>query len=152
MRFSFREDTALPADQLFAALSDFARIERMMARGGADVRRVDPAQQPGVGMAWDIAFDLQGKQRALRLTITRFDPPEEIVIHGQGDAVDLEVTVTVIALTRAKSRMMLDVEAKARNMRARLMLQTARLGKAQLDRRLAQRVSAFLDDLAAKRG
>lgn len=151
MRFSVREDTALPAEQLFAALSDFARIERMMVRGGADVRRVDPAHQPGPGMAWDIAFDLQGKRRALLLTITRLDPPEAIVIRGEGETVDLDVAVTVIALTRAKSRMMLDVTVRPRNMRARLMLHTAKLGKAQLDRKFAQRVGAFLDDLSPRR-
>ena len=152
MRFSVRQDTALPADALFTALSDFYRIERMLVRRGADVRRVYPAHETGAGMAWDVAFDLRGRRRDLRLTVTQFDPPEKMILHGRGEAVDLAVTVTVIALTRFKSRMIFEAEVKARNMRARLVLQTARLGKAQLDRKFAERVGAFLNDLSARRG
>lgn len=151
MKFSLRQDTDLSAEELFAAISDFARIERMLVRRGADVRRLDPAQEPGAGMAWEIGFDLRGKRRDMRMDVTQFDRPEKIVILGEGESLGLTVEMTVIALTRSKSRMILEVEAKPRNMRARLMLQTAKLGKAQLDRKFAERVGAFLSDLSARR-
>lgn len=151
MKFSLRQDTDLSAEELFAAISDFARIERMLVRRGADVRRLDPAQEPGAGMAWEIGFDLRGKRRDMRMDVTQFDRPEKIVILGEGESLGLTVEMTVIALTRSKSRMIFEVEAKPRNMRARLMLQTAKLGKAQLDRKFADRVGAFLSDLSARR-
>lgn len=151
MKFSLRQDTDLSAEELFAAISDFARIERMLVRRGADVRRLDPAQEPGAGMAWEIGFDLRGKRRDMRMDVTQFDRPEKIVILGEGESLGLTVEMTVIALTRSKSRMIFEVEAKPRNMRARLMLQTAKLGKAQLDRKFANRVGAFLSDLSARR-
>lgn len=151
MKFSLRQDTDLSAEELFAAISDFARIERMLVRRGADVRRLDPAQEPGAGMAWEIGFDLRGKRRDMRMDVTQFDRPEKIVILGEGESLGLTVEMTVIALTRSKSRMIFEVEAKPRNMRARLMLQTAKLGKAQLDRKFAERVGAFLSDLSARR-
>lgn len=151
MKFSLRQDTDLSAEELFGAISDFARIERMLVRRGADVRRLDPAQEPGAGMAWEIGFDLRGKRRDMRMDVTQFDRPEKIVILGEGESLGLTVEMTVIALTRSKSRMIFEVEAKPRNMRARLMLQTAKLGKAQLDRKFADRVGAFLSDLSARR-
>ena len=151
MKFSLRQDTDLSAEELFAAISDFARIERMLVRRGADVRRLDPAQEPGAGMAWEIGFDLRGKRRDMRMDVTQFDRPEKIVILGEGESLGITVDMTVIALTRSKSRMIFEVEAKPRNMRARLMLQTAKLGKAQLDRKFADRVGAFLSDLSARR-
>ncbi|KGJ02143.1 hypothetical protein [Paracoccus sphaerophysae] len=151
MKFSLRQDTDLSAEELFAAISDFARIERMLVRRGADVRRLDPAQEPGAGMAWEIGFDMRGKRRDMRMDVTQFDRPEKIVILGEGESLGLTVEMTVIALTRSKSRMIFEVEAKPRNMRARLMLQTAKLGKAQLDRKFADRVGAFLSDLSARR-
>lgn len=151
MKFSLRQDTDLSAEELFAAISDFAQIERMLVRRGADVRRLDPAQEPGAGMAWEIGFDLRGKRRDMRMDVTQFDRPEKIVILGEGESLGLTVEMTVIALTRSKSRMIFEVEAKPRNMRARLMLQTAKLGKAQLDRKFADRVGAFLSDLSARR-
>ena len=91
MKFSLRQDTGLSADQLFDAISDFARMERMLVRRGAAVRRVDPAHEPGAGMAWDMAFDLRGKRRELRLDVTQFDRPEEIVILGQSEPLDVSI-------------------------------------------------------------
>ena len=152
MKFSFRQDTDLPADQLFDMISDFPRIERMLARKGAEVRRIDPAVEPGAGMAWDAAFDQRGKRREMRLSVAQFDRPEKIVILGEAESLALTVEMTVIVLTRSKSRVIFELEARPQTIRARLMLQTAKLGKAQLDRKFAERIGAFLSDLSARRG
>ena len=152
MKFSLRQDTRLTADELFDAISDFPRMERMLVRRGADIRRLDPAHEPGVGMGWDMAFDYRGKRREVRLDLARFDRPEKIALAGHTEALDIGIDMTVIALTRAKSRLIFELTVKPRNMRARLMLQTAKLGKAQLDRRFADKVGKFLSDLTERRG
>ena len=102
-------------------------------------------------MAWDLAFDQRGKRREMRMDMAQLDRPEKIVILGGSEALAIAVEMTVIALTRSKSRLMFEVEVKPRNMRARLMLQTAKLGKAQLDRKFADRVSKFFGDLTTRR-
>lgn len=152
MKFSSRQDTDLPADQLFDAVSDFPRIERMLARRGVEITRLDPAVEPGAGMAWDVAFDLRGKRREMRLSVAQFDRPEKVVILGDAESLALTVEMTVIALTPGKSRVIFELEARPQTIRARLMLQTAKLGKAQLDRKFAERIGAFLSDLSARRG
>lgn len=152
MKFSTRQDMDLPADALFDSVSDFTRMERILVRRGASVRRLDPAHEPGAGMAWDVAFDLRGKRRDLRLDVVQFDRPEKIVMRGMSDPLELTLDMTVIALTRTKSRLIFELNAKPRNMRARLMVQTAKLGKSQLDKKFAQRVGEFLNDLVAGRG
>lgn len=141
----------MPAAQLFDAISDFPRMERMLVRRGVDIRRLDPAQEPGAGMAWDMAFDYRGKRRELRLDAIQFDRPERIALAGQSDSMDVAIDMTVIALTRAKSRLIFEMKVRPRNMRARLVLQTAKLGKAQLDRRFADKVGKFLSDLTGQR-
>lgn len=150
MKFSTREDTDLPADALFAAISDFSRTERLLARRGAAVARIDPSREPGAGMAWTILFDYRGKPRDMRLDVTRFDRPELITMEGRTEPFDITVDMTVIALTRAKSRLRFELDVKPRNMRARLMLQTAKLGKAQLDRQFAKRIANYVDDAAQR--
>jgi len=152
MKFSLRQDTGLPATELFEAVSDFPRMERMLVRRGASIRRLDPAQEPGAGMAWDMGFDYRGKRRELRLDVVQFDRPEKIALAGRTDSLDVAIDMTVIALTRAKSRLIFELNVKPRNMRARLMLQTAKLGKSQLDRKFADRVGKFLSDLTGRRG
>lgn len=151
MKFSTRQDTDLPAATLFAAIADFDRIERVLVRRGAEVRRLDPAQEPGAGIAWTVAFDWRGKRRALRLDVAQFDRPERIVILGESEPLELTIDMSVIGLTRTKSRLIFELIAKPRNMRARLMLQTAKLGKAQLDRKFAKRIAELVTDLAARR-
>ena len=63
---------------------------------------------------------------------------------GNSDALDISVRATFVALSRTKSRLIFETELKPRNMRARLMMQTAKLGKAQLDRRYARRIEEYV--------
>ncbi len=147
MKFSTRIDTDLPADQLFDAVGNFDALERMLIGRGASVTRIDPAVEPGTGLGWNIGFDWRGKPRQLRLTVTRFDRPEQVRLSGRSDALDLTMNATVIALSRTRSRLIFETEIKPRNMKARLMLQTAKLGKSQLDRRYQQRIEEFVAQL-----
>ena len=85
--------------------------------------------------------------RGLRLAVTRFDRPEQMMMAGHSDALDLTVVATVVALSRVKSRLIFETEVRPRNMKARLMLQTAKLGKAQLDRRFQRRIEDFVQQM-----
>ena len=55
--------------------------------------------------------------------------------------------MTVIALSRTRSRLIFETEIRPRNMKARLMLQTAKLAKPQLDRKFDRRIAEFISDL-----
>ncbi len=147
MKFATRQDTDLAAEQLFDVVGDFDRLERIFMRRGAVVRRIDPAREPGAGMAWQIGFDWRGKRRDLRLDVTRYDRPEIIALEGVSDMFEISIDMAIIALTRTKSRLNLNVELRPRSMRARLILQTARLGKGALDRKFAERVADFIGDV-----
>ncbi len=149
MKFSLRQDSDLPAEVLFRAVSDFDRIERMLARRGIEVCR-NAVVAPAVGAGWGVGFDLRGKRRELQLDLEQFDQPERIAMNGVGEGLNIAIALTVIALTRAKSRALFEVELRPRHMRARLMLQTAKLGKSQLDRKFAERAGRFLDDLTGQ--
>lgn len=152
MKFSTRIDSPLSGDEVFTAISDFPTIEGMLAARSVKAQRLGRAADGSAGIAWDLSFDHRGKQRDLRLQVVEFDRPERIVMRGGSEALDLEITMTVIALTRARSRLVFELEARPRTIRARLMLQTAKLGKAQLDRRFADRIGGFVADLTAGRG
>ena len=55
----------------------------------------------------------------------------------------------MVALTRTKSRLIFETDAQPRGMKARLLLQTAKLGKSQLDRKFAKRIGEFVNILTA---
>ena len=149
MRFSTRVDTDRSSAELFDIISDFSRSERALTARGAQVRRIDPAQDPGTGLGWTIGFNWQGQRRMVRLDVTRFDRPSHVTLDGHSDQFDLSINLTVVALSRVKSRLLFETEVRARNMRARLLLQTAKLGKTQLDRKYDQRIADFVAHLRA---
>lgn len=147
MKFSTRIDADQPAPQFFDKVNDFNRLEELLIERGASVTRVDPAKEPGTGMAWDIVFDWRGKERRIRMAATRFDRPEHVTMTGHSDSLEITIDSTIIALSQSRSRLVYEVDIHPRNMRARLMLQTAKLGKARLDRRYEQRIRELVADL-----
>ncbi|CAM3265271.1 hypothetical protein PANO111632_11095 [Paracoccus nototheniae] len=147
MKFSTRIDTDLPAERLFDSIGNFETLERMLIGRGASVSRIDPSNDPSIGMGWNIRFDWRGKPRHLRLAVTRFDRPEQMTMDGRSDALELAISASVVPLSRARSRLICETEVKPRNMRARLMLQTAKLGKGQLDRRYQRRIEEFVSQM-----
>lgn len=149
MKFSTRVDTDKASSELFELISDFSRIEKALVARGAQVRRIDPAQDPGTSLGWAIDFNWRGQRRAVRLDVTRFDRPSRITLEGHSDQFELSIDMTVVALSRAKSRLLFETRIRPRNMRARLLLQTAKLGKTQLDRKYDQRIADFLTHLRA---
>lgn len=149
MKFSTRQDTDLSAELLFAAVSDFAKMERILLRRGAQVRRLDTQPQPGVGNAWQIGFDWRGRAREVRLELSEIAAPERLAFQGSSEQFNVAIQLTVVSLTPQKSRLIFEIDVLPRGMKARLMLQTAKLGKAQLDRKFALRVGEFVDKLAA---
>lgn len=148
MKFSTRQDTDLSNEALFQSISDFGRIERLLVRRGALVRRTDTLTQTGAGMGWQVGFDWRGKRRDVTLELARYEPPGVIGITGQSDLFLLDLHMTVVALTPTKSRLIFEVDVQPRGMKARLLLQTAKLGKAQLDRKFALRIAELVNDLA----
>ncbi|TRW96769.1 hypothetical protein FNJ84_11910 [Paracoccus sp. M683] len=149
MKFSTRRDTELTADQLFQSIADFDRLERILLRRGAAVTRIGTSAAPGPG--WDIGFDWRGRRRDLRLQVVRFNQPEQIAMQGESEAFELLIDLTVVALSRLRSRLILEADIRPRNMRARLMLQTARLGKSQLDKRFDEGAARLLAELTGLR-
>lgn len=149
MKFSTRQDADLSAEALFRAVSNFDDIGRMLARRGAVVQRLDKLAGPGTGMTWQIGFDWRGRRRDLTVELARFDPPESLVLRGQSELFDLTIQMTVLALSRTRSRLIFETDILPRGMKARLLLQTAKLGKSQLDRKFAQRIGDFVGTLAA---
>lgn len=149
MKFSTRIDTDIAASDLFDVISNFPRAERALGAIGLSVRRIDPAQDPGTGLGWTIGFGWNGQQRQVRLDVTQFERPSQIALDGHSDLFDLSVAMSVVALSRMRSRLLFQTEIRARTMRSRMLLQTARLGKSQLDRKHDQRVGDFVAHLRA---
>lgn len=144
MKFSTRTDKNIPAEKMFDAVGDFDRMERVLIRRGVSVRRVDNSTD--ATRSWDLGFDWRGQKREMKLALVQFDRPEKLGLKGRSRSFDLQIGISVVALSRKKSRVVFEFEVRPRNMRARLAIQTAKLGKSKLDKKFAQSVADFVND------
>ncbi len=149
MKFSARKDVDMTAQALFRALSDFDRLERIVRRNRAEVTALDPGVEGT--KAWDISFDWRGKRRVARFALTRHDPDEALRLNGSSESFDIVLDLTIVALTRARSRVVCEVNLRPRTMKARLLIQTAKLSKGSLDSRFAQGVDRLVEQMVEGR-
>ena len=149
MRFFTRLDTDLSAGDLFDLIADFSRGERALAACGAVLRRIDPAAAPGAGPGWSVAFTWRGQARTLNLRVARLADPSHLVLAGGSDRFDLRVAMTVMALGRDRSRLLCETAIRPLTLRARVLAQTARLAKAELDRGHDRRIADYVAHLRA---
>ncbi len=149
MKFSNRVDVALPAERLFERLTDLASIERAALRKGVSMRRLDALTAPGAGMSWDVGFKLRGRARQVIVDITHFAPPARIDYAGTSSSFHLTLVLEQTELSKTRTRLSTTLEVKPRTLGARLMLQSARLGRPNLERRFDERVKALLREIEA---
>lgn len=150
MKFSNRVDVALAADRLFAQLTDIAAIERAARRKGVTMRRRDDLRETGAGMSWELGFTLRGRPREMIVDLTRFEPAGCTEYAGRSSSFQLTFLMDLTALGPARTRLTTVLDLRPRTLGARLLLQSARLGRANLERRYDQRIRAFLHDLEAR--
>lgn len=152
MIFTTHEDIEAPIEYVFAQVSDFAEIERAILKRGAEVQRKVDQTPPGVGMAWDIAFDLRGKRREIELTLVAYEPSDSMCFDVVSSSVDGGLVLELLALSRGRTRLKLKskVKAKPKNLSARLMVQSLKLARKNLTQRYETRVASFARDVEVR--
>ncbi len=147
MQFKGREDIEAPIDQVFAEITDFKRFERGAMRRGADVQRTDTMAEPGVGMTWQSRFKLRGRMRDLSLRLCELDPPNGIVLGAEATTVEALMRVELVSLSRARTRLSVDLGITPRNLAGRLMIQSMKLAKGNLSKRFNLRLAEYAMDV-----
>ena len=147
MKFAAREDIEAPIEFVFSQVTDFAALERAALRRGAEVQRVDTLEVPGLGMAWDVEFDLRGKRREVKIEITQYDAPNGIVVGSRSPNMGGHMVVDLVALSRGRTRLSIDVDLQAKTLAAKLIIQSMKLAKSNLTKRFKMRVANYAKDL-----
>ena len=143
MQLTASEDIEAPIDAVFAEITDFKRFERGAMRRGAEVARTDTLAEPGVGMCWQARFALRGRMRDVTLRLSAYDPPDGIVIDVDAATVAAVMRVDLVALSRARTRIGVDLGVTPRNLAGRLMIQSVKLARGDLAKRFRLRVADY---------
>lgn len=147
MQFKASEDIEAPIDYVFSQVSDFERFERTALRRGADVVRTDALKETGVGMSWQAQFVFRGKTREMQGKLTTYDPPNALKFDSRVGGLEVVVTVELVALSRARTRLAVMSVLKPHNIPARLLYQSLKLVKTNLTKRMTTRLADYSEDL-----
>lgn len=143
MKFSTKEDVEAPVDAVFEMLCDFESFERSAMRRGAEVQRLDVKTTPDTGMIWDVAFDMRGKRREMRVEMVTFDRPHEIALEGASAGLIASMSFELVALSRSRTRVLTVLDLKPQNLSARLLIQSLKLAKTSLTKKYKLRVAEY---------
>lgn len=146
MKLSTREDIEVPIAYVFDRVSDFSALERRALRQGAQVtrRQNGPYQE---GDIWDITFKFRGRDRGVMAELTRFEHPTELEFDSASDGLNALMQVTLVALSPERTRVLVSFELRAKTVTARVLLQSLKLAKASMSKRLAARVQDYAGEI-----
>jgi len=153
VKFVAHSDLDAPIADVFAALTDFAAYERMALRRGVRVQRLAGEPAPGTGSGWDTRFMFRGREIRAVSHISVCEPPERLALDGRSGGYEFDLATLLVALSRDRTRLRLDLDVRPKTLGARIILQTLKLGKSRLQTRFqmrADRLAAFLSQRIAE--
>lgn len=147
MKFSTKEDLEVPIDTVFDMLSDFEGFERAAMRHGAEISRLQPAVPAGRGTGWRVKATFRGKRRDFEVHVSEFDRPNQMSFEAMSDGMKGAFLVELVALSRNRTRMRMELDVRPKTLAARLLMQSAKLARNSLNRRYKTRIAHFAEDL-----
>ncbi|MCU0800701.1 MAG: SRPBCC family protein [Rhodobacteraceae bacterium] len=147
MKVASRHDIEAPPAFVFEALTDFDSWERSAMRRGAEVTRTDKMTAVAAGLAWQVRFRFRGKDRKLAVRLTSIDAPSRLGFGVNGMLFETTSVVDLMELGAKRTRMVVVSEAKPKTLAARLILQSLRLARARVQRRVDKRIGAIAREI-----
>lgn len=142
MKFSTRADLEAPAGKVFDTLSDFGAFERFARRKGVEVTRKAVG---GEAQGWHLRFALRGRMREMSVRLSDFERPERMNFAAGSKSFEMEFALTLIALSKSRTRLGVELDVRPRTLSGRLLLQSMRLAKSSNSRRFEAAVRSFAD-------
>lgn len=150
MKFSTNEDIDAPIDQVFAAVSNLEFYERAAIRRGAEVTRTSAHEAPEPGMTWKARFLFRNRMREARIELVELEPPQSMSFESQSGGMQSMLDIELVPLARARTRLTVGLELKPLNLPARLLVQSLKLAKGNLQKRFKNRVAELALELGQR--
>ncbi len=147
MKFSTKEDIEAPIEQVFAMVSNFEALERAALRRGAEVQRTDNLRKPDVGMSWTAEFMARGRKRKLSIEMVSYVTPSSMRFHSVAQGLETDLLIDLVALSRGRTRLGIDLDLKPKTISARLLVQSLKLARTNLNKKFHLRIADYARDL-----
>ena len=98
-------------------------------------------------MKWDAAFSLRGKRREMQLELTELDRPNGLVIASRSPNMGGKMVLDLVALSRSRTRISVVIDMAPKTLAAKLLVQSMKLAKSNLNKRFSLRVAGYAKEL-----
>lgn len=143
MKLSSKKDIEAPIEHVFAAMTDFDGFARQALRRGAEVQRVDDLDGPCKGMVWKTVFNFRGKTRKMRIELADYAAPSGLRAKSKTSGLESELVIELLALSKERTRAHIELELSPQTLAARLLVQSLKLARGNLTKRLGKRLDTF---------
>lgn len=150
MQVTATEDIAAPIEHVFAELTDFAALERQALRRGIDVRRKFKGAMPKLGEGWEARFRFRGKEREARVQLDTWDAPHALGLKGGSGGLDTVTQIDLVPLSPNRTRVNVVFKMIPNTLSARLLVQSFKLARSNINRRFKKRMAGYARDIESK--
>lgn len=151
MNIKARADIEAPIDYVFEQVTDFATFERSIMRRGGDIERILGEQGAELGTKWRVKFQMRGKEQTVRAEIVQVDAPNGFMIGVKSVSADGEMVVELVALSRGRTRLIVDASATPKTIAAKLLFQSLKFARGKTEGKLQGLVDNLAKDIEKKR-
>lgn len=141
MKLSTREDIEAPIETVFAALSDFAAIERQLRARGVSVEPDPAGPDAGIGRKWQARATWRGRPHRIDAELVSLEDGRGYSVVSTSGGVVATTEVDLVALSKNRTRMLLSIDLRPTTLSSRLLVQSLKLAKGRLSERLKTRAA-----------
>ncbi|MBY6091281.1 SRPBCC family protein [Pseudooceanicola sp. 502str34] len=149
MKLTVKEDIEAPIEYVFDRCADFETFERGVLRRGAKIERKGGATEIAPGLTWAVSAEFRGRTRNFDVTLKEYDRPNRLEFLAESDSFGAETVLEFVALAPGRTRISCSFEVKPKTLSARLMVQSVKMAKSNLTKRLSLRLADFGEEIAA---
>jgi len=90
---------------------------------------------------------MRGKRREIQMQLSEYDPPNGITLSSMSPAMGGAMMIDLVALSRGRTRMSVDLTLKPKNLASRLLVQALKLARSNLTKRFKLRAAEYAMDV-----
>jgi len=90
---------------------------------------------------------MRGKPREVDMQVSNYDCPNGITLSSLSPAMGGDMVIDLVALSRGRTRMSVDITLEPKNLASRLLVQSLKLARGNLTKRFKLRVAEYAMDV-----
>lgn len=149
MKFVNHTDIQRPVETVFEHVTRFDDLEKRARKAGAEVERIAGDGRAVAGSEWRVSGRIAGSERETQVRLVTVNAPSLLEFRNTATGFEVEFDVRVMPLAPNRARLRTMVDIRARTLAARITLQSARLIRPRISKRIDTALTAVAKRIEA---